>query len=73
MPKQGLPYINFQPTQAERDKLEAYCKATSRTKTEVMRELIRSLPEVPTEPPIPVESQIKMVETLWRMNKPNER
>lgn len=46
MPKQGLPYINFQPTQAERDKLEAYCKATSRTKTEVLRELIRSLPNV---------------------------
>jgi hypothetical protein len=42
---QGQPFVTFQPTHKEKGKLEAYCKATRRSKTDVLRELIRSLPD----------------------------
>lgn len=45
MPRKNQPTIIFQPIQEERDRLEAYCKAQQRSMTEVLRELIRTLPD----------------------------
>ena len=36
--------------QIELDRIEAYSKRTGRTKTDVLREFIRSLPELEPEP-----------------------
>lgn len=39
------PYINFQPTLEEKEILEAFCKAHQQTKTAVLRDLIKNLPD----------------------------
>jgi hypothetical protein len=43
MPRKEQGWITFQASTEERTLLERYCRETQRTKTEVMRELIRSL------------------------------
>jgi predicted DNA-binding protein len=37
--------LDFRLEDLELEVLEAYCKAVGRTKTEILRELIRSLPK----------------------------
>ena len=41
--------VNFNVTLPEKAHLEAYCTATGRTQTDVLREAIRNLPEVPAQ------------------------
>lgn len=43
MPKKQQGWITFQSSPEERTILEAYCEQSKRSKTEVLRELIRSL------------------------------
>jgi len=43
MPKKQHGWITFQSSQEERLLLEQYCQQQGRTKTEVLRELVRSL------------------------------
>jgi hypothetical protein len=43
MPRKEQGWITFQASNEERTLLERYCRETQRTKTEVLRELIRSL------------------------------
>ncbi len=42
--------ITFRLPQIEYDRLEAYSKRTGRTKTDLLREFIRTLPEPEPEP-----------------------
>ncbi len=42
--------ITFRLPQIEYDRLEAYSKRTGRTKTDILREFIRSLPDPDPEP-----------------------
>jgi hypothetical protein len=43
MPRKEQGWITFQASTEERTLLERYCRQAQRTKTEVLRELIRSL------------------------------
>lgn len=53
MPRKQQGWITFQSSEEERKILEQYCQQSQRTKTEILRELVRSLnQESPTsEPP----------------------
>ena len=41
--------VNFNVPEGERRRLDNYAKSTSRTRTELLREFIRSLPDVETD------------------------
>ncbi len=43
MPKKEQGWITFQSSLEERQLLEQYCKRSQRTKTDVLRSLLRSL------------------------------
>lgn len=51
MPRKEQGWITFQSTEEERKLLEEYCQQARRTKTEILRELVRSLGNAP--PPSP--------------------
>jgi molybdopterin-binding protein len=48
MPRKEQGWITFQSSLEERQLLEEYCQQSRRTKTEILRELVRSLAEVPS-------------------------
>lgn len=54
MPKKDQGWITFQSSAEERSLLEAYCRESHRSKTEVLRELLRSLNQPAQELPQPV-------------------
>ncbi len=43
MPRKDQGWITFQLPEAERQSLESYCEQTQRSKTDVLRELVRTL------------------------------
>lgn len=43
MPRKQQGWITFQSSESERQLLEQYCQQTQRSKTEILRELLRSL------------------------------
>ncbi len=52
MPKKDQGWITFQSSAEERRLLEQYCQQSQRSKTEVLRELLRNLtPSQPIPPP----------------------
>ncbi len=52
MPRKDQGWITFQLPEAERQLLESYCKRMQRSKTDVLRELVRTLDrELPAEDP----------------------
>lgn len=54
MPRKDQGWITFQLPEAERQLLESYCDRTHRSKTDVLRELVRTLePEIPAVEPSP--------------------
>ena len=54
MPRKHQGWITFQSSDEERKILEQYCQESQRTKTEILRELVRSLSETsPTPSPQP--------------------
>ncbi len=50
MPRKQQGWITFQSSDEERQILEQYCQQSQRTKTEIMRELIRTLNQKPPSP-----------------------
>ncbi len=53
MPRKQQGWITFQSSEEERKILEEYCQQSQRTKTEILRELVRSLNQKsPTPPPL---------------------
>ncbi len=55
MPRKEQGWITFQSSEEERKILEQYCEQSQRTKTEILRELVRNLkrpsPSLSTPPP----------------------
>lgn len=55
MPRKDQGWITFQLPEAERQLLERHCEQTQRSKTDVLRELVRTLeremPVMPSTPP----------------------
>ncbi|HEY9740063.1 MAG TPA: hypothetical protein V6C90_06190 [Coleofasciculaceae cyanobacterium] len=43
MPRKNQPTVVFQPSQEELQLLDDYCKSSNRSRTDVLRELIRTL------------------------------
>jgi molybdopterin-binding protein len=60
MPRKDQGWITFQLPEAERQLLEGYCDRTQRSKTDVLRELVRTLDRelLSVEPTLKIESQI---------------
>ena len=66
MPRKQQGWITFQSSEEERQILEQHCQQSQRTKTEVLRELVRSLSQqLPSllEPPIQQSPQADSVAT----------
>lgn len=55
MPRKDQGWITFQVAEEERQLLEEICQQTQRTKTEVLRELVRGL----SQPSTPIEDRQK--------------
>lgn len=55
MPRKEQGWITFQTSEDERKILEDFCHSSQRTKTEVLRELLRNLTEKSSQSPIPTE------------------
>ncbi|MBE9182778.1 TOBE domain-containing protein [Oculatella sp. LEGE 06141] len=53
MPRKEQGWITFQSSDEERRILEQICQQTQRTKTEVLREMIRQLERSPASAPLP--------------------
>jgi molybdopterin-binding protein len=58
MPRKGQGWITFQASEEERKILDDYCQRTQRSKTDILRELVRGLeqrdrPPAPAVPPVP--------------------
>lgn len=58
MPRKNQGWITFQASEEERQILEDYCQRSQRTKTDILRELVRSLDSAP-EPPLADPSALK--------------
>ncbi len=56
MPRKEQGWITFQSSEEERQILEKYCHLSQRTKTEILRQLVRSLPEFPPDSDTPLKS-----------------
>ena len=50
MPRKQQGWITFQSSPEEREILEQYCQQTQRTKTEILRELVRTLKQKSQQP-----------------------
>ena len=50
MPRKQQGWITFQSSEEEKKILEEYCQQSQRTKTEILRELVRSLNPEPSSP-----------------------
>jgi molybdopterin-binding protein len=50
MPRKDQGWITFQASAEEREILNAYCQQNHRSKTEVLRELVRNLGGLPSSP-----------------------
>ena len=62
MPRKEQGWITFQSSEEERKILEEYCQQSQRSKTEILRELVRTLNQQSTLPQAPsIEQQKKEV------------
>lgn len=61
MPRKEQGWVTFQTSEEERKILEEFCQHSQRTKTEILRELVRSLDghTSSSPPPIPTKSREK--------------
>lgn len=60
MPRKEQGWVTFQTSEEERKILEEFCEHSQRTKTEILRELVRSLKQqtwAPISPPIQEQKQ----------------
>jgi molybdopterin-binding protein len=59
MPRKQQGWITFQSSEEERKILEEYCQQSQRTKTEILRELVRTLNQEPPSPQASHSQQTK--------------
>jgi molybdopterin-binding protein len=65
VPRKDQGWITFQLPEAERQLLESYCDRTNRSKTDVLRELVRTLDrETPTIEPSPTPQTRSIPQSL---------
>jgi molybdopterin-binding protein len=62
MPRKEQGWVTFQTSEEERKILEEFCQHSQRTKTEILRELVRGLNKY-SSPPVPLPTPPKKVET----------
>ncbi|AFZ56243.1 TOBE domain-containing protein [Anabaena cylindrica FACHB-243] len=62
MPRKEQGWVTFQTSEEERKILEEFCQHSQRTKTEILRELVRGLNKY-SSPPVPLPTQPEKVET----------
>jgi molybdopterin-binding protein len=61
MPRKEQGWITFQTSEEERKILEEFCQQSQRTKTEILRELVRGLNQPPpAQKSIPTKQVLKM-------------
>lgn len=60
MPRKDQGWITFQLPEAERQLLESYCDRTQRSKTDVLRELVRTLDReiLAVEPALTIQARV---------------
>lgn len=72
MPRKEQGWITFQTSEDERKILEEFCHSSQRTKTEVLRELLRNLTDKSSQSSVPTqyepEEQIPTREKLTDVN-----
>jgi molybdopterin-binding protein len=59
MPRKEQGWITFQTSEDERKILEEFCQSSQRTKTEVLRELVRNLTEKNSHSTLPTEYELE--------------
>jgi molybdopterin-binding protein len=60
MPRKEQGWVTFQTSEEERQILEEFCQLSQRTKTEILRELVRGLNKHPSPPKsLPTKPEIK--------------
>ncbi|MDJ0618457.1 MAG: molybdopterin-binding protein [Calothrix sp. MO_192.B10] len=57
MPRKEQGWITFQTSQEERKLLEEFCQQSQRTKTDILRELVRGLNKDSAPSPIPTKQE----------------
>ncbi|MEH2302956.1 TOBE domain-containing protein [Nostoc sp.] len=63
MPRKEQGWVTFQTSEDERKILEEFCEQSQRTKTEILRELVRSLNQHSSAPISPPSQQEKQEDT----------
>lgn len=69
MPRKQQGWITFQSSHEEREILERYCQQSQRTKTEILRELVRSLQSCSppaSPPPLPQGNEFPVMKVSAR-------
>ncbi|WP_445634061.1 Transporter [Nostoc sp. DSM 114161] len=64
MPRKEQGWVTFQTSEEERKILEEFCEQSQRTKTEILRELVRSLNQH-SSPPISVPTKLEEEEYIY--------
>lgn len=64
MPRKEQGWITFQTSEEERKILEEFCHSSQRTKTEILRELVRGLTKEPSQPAT-LPTQRREKEDAW--------
>jgi molybdopterin-binding protein len=63
MPRKEQGWITFQTSEDERKILEEFCQQSQRTKTEILRELVRGLHQQPPPPKSLPTTEVEKIET----------
>ncbi|GAB1542035.1 hypothetical protein NUACC21_47080 [Scytonema sp. NUACC21] len=71
MPRKEQGWITFQTSEEERKILEQFCQQSQRTKTEILRELVRSLNSQSQAPSLPAKQQEEKNDA-WTLEKAPE-
>jgi molybdopterin-binding protein len=67
MPRKEQGWITFQTSEEERKLLDEFCQQSQRTKTEILRELVRGLHKDASPSPIPTEQEESKVTQTTEM------
>ncbi|MFH7027534.1 MAG: molybdopterin-binding protein [Heteroscytonema crispum UTEX LB 1556] len=78
MPRKQQGWITFQTSEEERKILEEFCHQSQRTKTEILREMVRTLgkhssPPLPTEDGQSFETENPLPQTKKSRKKPTKK
>jgi molybdopterin-binding protein len=73
MPRKEQGWVTFQTSEEERKILEEFCQHSQRTKTEILRELVRGLNQYSSPPTsLPTESEEAEVNTSETTSSPKK-